>query len=111
MRWQQAINFLTHKHIFFILSEKPVKPHSTILLDNIAHCPLPPLWSLKCRILPLEIHFKPKIPALSVFPLYTCVEQHLQQLPIGISIVLIKAKFNWICVFKLDYQAKKTKQK
>lgn len=45
------------------------------------------------------------------FSFPTCVEQHLQQLPIGISIVLINAKCNWICVFKLDYQAKKTKQK
>lgn len=34
---------------FFILSEKPEKPHSA---DNTAHPPLPPLRSLKRRILP-----------------------------------------------------------
>lgn len=86
---------------FFILSEKPEKPHCHFVRQ---HCiSSSSSTALKCRILPLVVHFKLKIPALSVFTPYFCVELHLQQPSSGNSMFLLNAKFNWIRVFKLDY--------
>lgn len=85
---------------FFILSEKPEKPHSAILLDNIAHLPLPPLRSLKCRMLPSVVHFKLKYLHCQ-FSLYMPVWSHVCS-----SYAVVIACFifsSCICVFKLDY--------
>lgn len=80
---QLMLNFLTPKTFnhspFSSLSEKPEKPHSAIVL-NMTHPALPALRSVKCKILPVVVHFKLNMSVLSVFSPNACAELHYGQL-------------------------------